>query len=99
MLHNVFEKKSLLGGTVKYEIMSNKQKAEKLHKPIIRKFEKRKVHSFFTNNIWGADVANNIWGADVADMQLIGKFNKTFRFLLCVIAIYSKYAWVILVKF
>ena len=90
MLHNVFEKKSLLGGTVKYEIMSNKQKAEKLHKPIIRKFEKRKVHSFFTNNIWGADVA---------DMQLIGKFNKTFRFLLCVIAIYSKYAWVILVKF
>ena len=51
MLHNVFEKKSLLGGTVKYEIMSNKQKAEKLHKPIIRKFEKRKVHSFFTNNI------------------------------------------------
>ena len=26
-------------------------------------------------------------------MQLIGKFNKRFRFLLCVIDIYSKYAW------
>ena len=36
----------------------------------------------------------SIWGADVADMQLISKFNKGFRFLLCVIYIFSKYAWV-----
>ena len=28
-------------------------------------------------------------------MQLIIKFNKVFRFLLCVIDIYSKYAWAI----
>ena len=28
-------------------------------------------------------------------MQLIIKFNKGFRFLLCVIEIFSKYAWVI----
>ena len=28
-------------------------------------------------------------------MQLINKFNKAFRFLLCVIDIYSKYAWVV----
>ena len=28
-------------------------------------------------------------------MQLISKFNKLFGFLLCVIDIYSKYAWVI----
>ena len=27
-------------------------------------------------------------------MQLISKSNKGFRFLLCVIDIYSKYAWV-----
>ena len=31
-------------------------------------------------------------------MQLIRKFNKGFRFLLCVIDIYSKYAWVIPLK-
>ena len=31
-------------------------------------------------------------------MQLIGKFNKRFRFLLCVIDIYSKYAWVLSLK-
>ena len=37
---------------------------------------------------------DNIWGADLADMQLISKFNKGFRFLLCVVDIFSKYAWV-----
>ena len=31
-------------------------------------------------------------------MQLTSKFNKGFRFLLCVIDIFSKYAWVIPLK-
>ena len=31
-------------------------------------------------------------------MQLISKFNKEFRFLLCVIDIYSKYGWFIPLK-
>ena len=31
-------------------------------------------------------------------MQLISKFNKAFRFLLCVIDIFSKYAWVFPLK-
>ena len=52
-----------------------------MHKPIIRKFNERKVHSPFIDNIWGADLS---------DMQLISKF----RFLLRVIDIYGKYAWV-----
>ena len=63
--------------------------AEELHKPIIRKFNKRKVHSPFIDNIWGSDLAN---------MQLISTFNKGFRFLLCVIDIYSKCSWVISLK-
>ena len=67
----------------------NKQLAEELHKPIIQKFEKRKVYSGFRDNIWGADLA---------DLRLISKFNKGFRFLLCVIDIFSKYAWVIPLK-
>ena len=37
-------------------------------------------------------------GADLADMQLISKFNEGFRFLLCVIDIFSSYAWVIPLK-
>ena len=41
---------------------------------------------------------DNSWGADLADMQLISKFNKGFRFLLCVVDIFSKYAWVVPLK-
>ena len=69
------------GGTVKSEPMSNKELAEVLDKPVIRTFKKGKLHSSFIDNIWGTDLA---------DM-----FIKGFRFLLCVIDIYSKYAWVI----
>ena len=67
----------------------NQQLAEELHKPIIRKFEKRNVDAAFKDNIWGADLA---------DMQLLGKYNKGIRFLLCVIDIFSKYAWVVPLK-
>ena len=66
-------------------VPQNQELADELHKPIIRKFKKRKVYSAFEDNIWAADLA---------DMQLISKFSKGFRFLLCVIDIYSKYAWV-----
>ena len=41
---------------------------------------------------------DNIWGVDLTDMQLLSKFNEGFRFLLCVIDIFSKYAWVIPLK-
>ena len=41
---------------------------------------------------------DNIWGADLADMQLLSKLNKGFRFSLCIIDIFSKYAWVIPLK-
>ena len=63
--------------------------ADELHKPIIRKIKKRKVYSSFRDNIWGVVLA---------DMQLLSKFNKIYRFLLCVIDIYSKYACVIPLK-
>ena len=41
---------------------------------------------------------DNIWGVDLADMQLLSKYNKGYRFLLCLIDIYRKYAWVIPLK-
>ena len=41
---------------------------------------------------------DNICGVDLADMPLLSKFNQGFRFLLCVIDIFSKYAWVVSVK-
>ena len=108
MVYKFFDKKSAGGGIVNNnnnnninnnnnnnEIKQNPldlaalQLAEELHKPIIRKFKKRKVYSEFRDNIWGADLF---------DMQLISRFNKGFRFLLCIIDIFSKYAWVIPLK-
>ena len=41
---------------------------------------------------------NNIQGVDLADIQLISKFNKGFRFLFCVIYIFSKCVWVVPLK-
>ena len=41
---------------------------------------------------------DNVWGVDYYDMQLLSKFNKGFRLLLCVIDIFSKYAWVVPLK-
>ena len=69
--------------------MATQKLAEELHKTIIRKFKKRTVYSRFKDNTWGADSAY---------MQLISNFNKRFRFLLCVIDIFSKYAWVVPLK-
>ena len=50
-------KKKTSGSGIKIENISNKESAEELHKPIIRKFKKRKVYSTFTDNICGADLA------------------------------------------
>ena len=41
---------------------------------------------------------DKICGADLADMQWISKFNKGIWLLLCIIDIFSKYAWVIPLK-
>ena len=70
MVYRLFDKKNS-GSGIKNESISNKELAEELHKPIIRKFNKIKVHSPFIDNIWGIDLA---------DMQLISKSNKRFRF-------------------
>ena len=47
---NFLERKTS-GRTVKNEKISNKELAEELYKPIIRKFEKCKVRSTFIDNI------------------------------------------------
>ena len=88
MVYKFFDKKSKGSGAKHVNTKhtpQNQQLAEELHKSIIRKFEKRKVHAAFKDNVWGADLA---------DMQLLRKYNKGIRFLLCVIGIFSKYAGV-----
>ena len=80
MVYKFFDKK--LQGSGLTNNKENIRLADELHEPIIKKFKKRKVYSSFKGNIWGVDLA---------DMQLLSKFNKGFRFLLCVIDIFSKY--------
>ena len=90
MVYKFFDKKSKGSGVVNTKLTpQNQQLAEELHKPIIRKFEKKKVHVAFKDNIWGTDLA---------DMQLLSKYNKGIKFLLCVIDIFCKYAWVVPLK-
>ena len=87
MVYKFFNSK--VSGSGAKLIPENEQLANELHTPIVRKFEKRKVYSTFKDNIWGVDLA---------DMQSLSKYNKGIRFLLCVIDIFSKYAWVVPLK-
>ena len=95
MVYKFFDKKSqgssrpLSSASQLANNKENMQLADELHKRIVEKLKKRKVYSLFRDNIWDADLA---------DMQLLSKFNKGFRFSLCVIDIFSKYAWVIPLK-
>ena len=50
MVYNFFDSK--VSGSGAKRIPENEQLANELHKPIIRKFEKRKVYSTFKDNIW-----------------------------------------------
>ena len=77
------------GKNNKGNLLVNSQLAEEFHKPIIKNFKRRKVYSSFKDNIWGVDLA---------DMQLISKYNKRIRYLLCVIDLFSRYAWLIPLK-
>ena len=88
MVYTFFDKKSE-GSGVNIELKYHEQLADELHKPIIRKCKKRTVYSRFKDNIRGADLA---------DMQLISKLNKGFKFSLRVVNIFSKYAQLILLK-
>ena len=92
MVYKFFDKKSKGSGAKHVNTKrrpQNQQLAEEFHKPIIKNFEKRKVQAAFKENIWGGDLA---------DMQLLNKYNKGIRFLLCVIDIFRKYTWVVPLK-
>ena len=68
---------------------NNKILAEELHKPVNKKFDKRKVYSLFKYNIWEVDLA---------DMQSLSKKNKGIKYLLCALDLFSKYAFVVPLK-
>ena len=69
--------------------IANKKLADELRKSSARKCKRRKVYSSFKDNIWGAGLA---------DVSLISKFNKGIKYLLCVIDLFSRHAWVVGIK-
>ena len=84
MVYKFFNKKTKGSGVTTLanksaikSIPQNEQLAEELHKPIIRKFRKRKVFSAYKDNIWAANLA---------DMQLISKFKDFYYVLLIFLA-------------
>ena len=84
MVYKFFDKKSTGSGIASSSIL-----ADERHKPIIRKFNKRKVYSQFKDNIRGVDLA---------DTQSLSRKNKGIKYLSCAIDVYRKYAFVIPLK-
>ena len=71
------------------------QLASELHKPIRRKFEKRRVIITGKNSNSPVD---NTWTADLVDMQPYSRWNRGYKYLLTVLDVFSKYAWVVPIK-
>ena len=93
MVYKFFDKKSTGSGIATAGpsalARSSSILVDELHKPIINKFNKRKVYSQFKDNIWGVDLA---------DMQSLSRKNKGIKYLLCAIDLYSKYVFFIPLK-
>ena len=91
MVYKFFDKKSTGSGFKKLKNTARNSSilADECNKPIIRKFNKRKVYSQFKDNIWGVDLA---------DMQSLTRKNKGIKYLLCAIDLYTKYAFIIPLK-
>ena len=95
MVYKFFDKKSIGSGTAEPSCLERIVKdsslilADELHKPVIKKCNKRKVY---------LQLRDNIWEVDLADMQSLNRKNKGIKYLLCAIDLYSKYAFVIPLK-
>ena len=74
------DEKALRMGVKKNDTIWTDQLADELHKPIIKKFPKRKV---YVNGI------DKIWAADLVKMQAFSKFNHGVRYLLTVIDVFK----------
>ena len=87
MVYKFFGTKTGSGviGTSKAGTSVNEELAHKLHKPVIKKFKRRKVSARFKDNIWAVDLAL---------MGSLSSFNQSVQYLLCLIDIFTKYAWV-----
>ena len=79
MVYKFFDKKTESGVGVKEQL------AEELHKPVIKKFKRRKVFAKFNENIWAANLA---------EMETLSSQNKNVKYLLCSTDTFAEYIWV-----
>ena len=79
MVCKFFDKKTRLGAS------ASEQQAEELHKPATNKIKRRNVY---------AKIKGNIWTTDFSEMESLFSKIKNFKYPLCLIIVFTKYAWV-----
>ena len=91
MVYKSFDKTTGSGviATSKAGVSVNGKLAEELDKPVIEKFIRWKIYARFKNNVWAADLG---------EIGSLSSKNKNVKYLLCVIDVFFKYAWVKLLK-
>jgi hypothetical protein len=62
------------------------QNAYALHKPIRNRFP-RNPHTVTNLEV--------VWEMDVSNLNTLLKYNDKFKYLLCVIDVFSRYAWIV----
>ena len=82
MVSKFFDNKTGLGAKASV----NERLAQEPHKSMTKKFKRRKVY---------ARLKDNIWAWELAEMgSLTSKKRCGVKYLLCVIGVFTKYAWV-----
>ena len=66
-----------------------KQFSSEIHKRALKKFKRRHVI---------VDRKDEIWGIDLADMNSLISFNDGYRYILCIIDVFTKFAWAVPLK-
>ena len=69
--------------------MSKRDIANELHKPARKNYTRRRV------DVYGK---NDLWQADLVEMIPYSKKNKGYKYILCVIDCFTKFAWAIALK-
>ena len=83
MVYKFFDKKTGSRVTSKVWVIVNEKIAEELHKPVTKKSDRKKICAWFKDNIWTPDLA---------EMESLFSKNKNFKYLLCVIDVFTKYS-------
>ena len=79
MVNNFMDKETESGVSV------NKELAQEWYQPVIKNLKRRRVY---------AKLKDNIWAANLAEIGSLFSENWGVKYLLCVIDVLNKYAWV-----